>query len=662
MRPTKALTVLFLAAIPAWCRLDVGICGTHPLRGAEERTLHRRSMAKQKALVFKSAESGAPASRDIGQIAILEDRGDLISRRNPFNLNGRRVTFRPVDGSATAYRFELDAADLDEAASDGGAPVSLDDDDSREVAIGFEFPFFGTRHTKAFVNSDGNITFGAGDAASSDRSLGRATSGSPRIAGLFMDLDPSKVAGGVRVASGADRLVVTWRAVPEYGVGALNTFQMRLYPDGRIEVAFQGVTSSASVVGIAPGAVQGQAEVVSFTTDSSGEYKAAVAERFSNSAEIDTVFAAQRFYQTHGDSFDFLAFYNNQSIASSSTSVAWESTVRNDRLGIGDLPLDDGRLYGSPRRLQAVLNMGPLSQYPLDPNATVRARATAGDTPLSVLGHEVGHLWSAYVSVPSPGLPDSTPMLGIQGAHWAFTFNSEASLMEGNRIADSGDGASPRFFTTGTVEGYSPLDQYLMGLRPPQDVAPTFYVANPSIGSGNRGPQRGVSFDGARRDVAVDELIRLYGHRTPDHLAAQRQFRIAIILITRAGEEPALVDLDKIEAIRSNFGDYFARATDGRGSMDTSLTPAVSVTVDGPISAGSAATARVRVPLPAADPVTVLLSGGAGMVEFPGSVVIPPGESEVSFPVIGLRPGIDGVAATASDARYGAGWLRVDVE
>jgi len=29
-------------------------------------------------------------------------------------------------------------------------------------------------------------------------------------------------------------------------------------------------------------------------------------------------------------------------------------------------------------------------------------------------------------------------MLGTQLAHWAFTFNSEASLLEGNRIRDNG--------------------------------------------------------------------------------------------------------------------------------------------------------------------------------------------------------------------------------
>ena len=42
------------------------------------------------------------------------------------------------------------------------------------------------------MNSDGNLTFGAAEFASSERSLGRLTAGPPRIAPLFDDLDPSK--------------------------------------------------------------------------------------------------------------------------------------------------------------------------------------------------------------------------------------------------------------------------------------------------------------------------------------------------------------------------------------------------------------------------------------------------------------------------------------
>src|SRR5205085_8883578 len=109
----------------------------------------------------------------------------------------------------------------------------------------FAFPFFGATYRQLFVNSDGNLTFNAADTASAARSLGRMTSGPPRISPLFDDLDPSRTAGGVRVLAQAARVVISWIGVPEWqatGIGPSQTFQVRLYADGRIEFSYSGVT------------------------------------------------------------------------------------------------------------------------------------------------------------------------------------------------------------------------------------------------------------------------------------------------------------------------------------------------------------------------------------------------------------------------------------
>ncbi|MFN9429132.1 MAG: hypothetical protein ACK6DX_03195 [Acidobacteriota bacterium] len=90
--------------------------------------------------------------------------------------------------------------------------------------------------------------------------------------------------------------------------------------------------------------------------DSSGlSFPSAVAERFTSREELDTVVAAQRFYETHEDSYDYLVFYNALDVSAGPGVVAFEVTVRNGRTGYGDRPVDVGRDYGSPRRLQAVL-------------------------------------------------------------------------------------------------------------------------------------------------------------------------------------------------------------------------------------------------------------------------------------------------------------------
>src|SRR5205085_1135495 len=122
-----------------------------------------------------------------------------------------------------------------------GAPISpFGDDDTAGFDLPFAFPFFGGSYRRVFVNSDGNLSFVSGDSAVTDRSLGRMTAGPPRIAGLFMDLDPSKAQNGVSTLAEAERFVVSWTAVPEFqdfGMGPRQTFQVRLYPDGRIELS-----------------------------------------------------------------------------------------------------------------------------------------------------------------------------------------------------------------------------------------------------------------------------------------------------------------------------------------------------------------------------------------------------------------------------------------
>jgi len=284
--------------------------------------------------------------------------------------------------------------------------AALDDDDTRLVGLPFAFPFFGVAYNQVYVNSDGNLTFTAGDFASTDRSLGRMTAGAPRISPLFDDLNPAQTAGGVHVFADSTRVVVSWVNVPEYaqdGTGPPQTFQVRLYPDGRIQFSYAaGISPSSAVVGIAPGNLQGSTTLVDFTLDPTGNYSAAVAERFGNTLAIDIVTVAQQFYQTHEDAYDYLVIYNNMDIPAMPGAVAYESTVRSSGAGYGFAAQDDGQEYGSASRLQSLMNMGPLSEYPTDPTQLVPLRASVGDTPITILAHEAGHLFLAFASVNDP--------------------------------------------------------------------------------------------------------------------------------------------------------------------------------------------------------------------------------------------------------------------
>lgn len=631
---TLALLVPFFVGLLE-AKSNASWCGTYPGQTFEELDLHRKSLRGGK---FKSA-TGRPASRVEGNILVLEDADGVVARRNPFNLLNRSLTFTP---NGNGYRFATAAASLDTSAL-GDRIAGLGDDDTREFDLPFPFPFYGTTHSKIFVNSDGNLTFGDGDVDTSARSLGRLNSGPPRIAGLFADLDPSATGDGVNVLRSAARFTVTWLRVREFsgfGFGQPQTFKITLTPDGAISFAWTQVNVADAVVGLSPGGLTGSSALVSFSTGSDRIFSGTVAESFGNATSVDLITAAQKIYENHDDAFDYFAFFNTGGVSPGNGTIAFQVSVRARRKGIGDLLLDVGREYGSPNRLQAVLNMGPLSQYPDDPNAAMPSRAGTGDTGLTVVAHEAGHLFLAFASNREG---NSRPMLGRQGFHWAFTFNSEASLLEGNRIEDAGEGVSPRFRTVATVEGFSPLDQYLMGLRPASEVPPTFYVQNSGLSPALTAPRVGMTFDGTRRNIGVQEIIAAEGRRTPDHTVEQRRYRIGFVLIVPTGTTPTAAELAKVDLYRRELEAAWGRYSGGRASLDTSFRRNLRLSVEpaAGLLAGRTATASLSLDRPRNADVSVTLRSDSGLVTAPASVVIAAGQTSVPIQLAADRPGVD---------------------
>ncbi|HLN03853.1 MAG TPA: hypothetical protein VK335_31490 [Bryobacteraceae bacterium] len=645
------------------------ICGSNSQLRKQELFLHRQAVrAHRRALQFaevRNAATLAPA-QDIGEVAILPDDGGVVARRNAFDLDQQTLTFVPAPPLSGAYGFQVTAASYDDAAAAAGTLLPLADDDTRQVSIAFPFPFFGNTYKTVFVNSDGNLTFTEGDNGATERSLGRLAGGAPRIAPLFEDLDPSQSKQGVFVTSEPGRLVVSWVQVPEYsvfGTGGVETFQVRLYPDGRIQFAYAGINTFGTVVGIGPGRLLGESSVVSFTAGDSAAYAATVAERFITADEIDIETATQRFFETHDDSYDYIAFFNDEGIWASTGALAWEQTLRNHRTGYGDVQVDDGAEYGSASRLQSVLNMGPLSLYPASPTGIISLRAGSGYNMLKLLGHEAGHLFLAYASVPDPNDPAAQPMLGIEYVHWAFNFDAEGSFMEGNQIQDNGVNAEPRFVTTAAVDQYSPLDQYLMGLRAPGEVPPTFLVTGNASGIATQFPQVGVGFDGMRQDIQISDIIQAEGRRTPDSSVAQRHFRMAFVLIVKGGTTPPASEVAQVDGYRSQFEPFYSSATGGRAFMDATLRHALSLSVApaAGVVAGGTGTASLTIQQPATSPVIINIETGSGAIAAPPSVVIPAGATTVTFPIQGLATGVDDLTASIGDGAFETAYARVQV-
>jgi hypothetical protein len=174
---------------------------------------------------------------------------------NAFDLKDvvRRLRFVPVNG---AYRLSVGPGTLDpnvgptldySGEPNGAFPV---DDDTLQVALPFAFPFEGTTYTSVWVNSNGNLTFGAGD--SDGRDVQTLIAGPPRIAALMTDLLPN-VHGSIHSKTLSDRVVVSWLDIPSSSTNDSNSFQVVLYQTGVIEITFGAVGTIQATVGIAPG-------------------------------------------------------------------------------------------------------------------------------------------------------------------------------------------------------------------------------------------------------------------------------------------------------------------------------------------------------------------------------------------------------------------------
>jgi len=516
----------------------------------------RRTVEEASRTDRPSITSPAPVAEDVGEIAVLRDNGDLVVPANPYDVrstglrftrNGASYTLSKIDGN---FRSAI------------GGRVTLTDDDSASVAIPFGFPFYGTSQKAAFINSDGNITFGEEDKASTDRSLARMLAGPPRVSPFFADLDPTAGTGKIFVNAASDQYTVTWCNVRAFDSTRATTVQATLLPDGSVEMKFgDAINIPDSIIGISPGRT-GDVALVDMSTGS-GSGSGAIAERFAQTVQLDTFAVAQKFYQTHPDNYDQILLWADQPLITD--AFAYEVTVANEVTGIGMDIFDLSRSLGSAGRLRSLVVMDWLGKYPDDANQ----KFLGENNTLSVIGQEVGHRWLAYVHVRDRTGANSTALLGRDDAHWSYFFDSDASVMEGNDIEDLGGG---QFRTIEAVKRYSRLDQYLMGAIPPSQVPTFFYVESPnSTKVASSAPQIGVSFTGTRRDVLVEDVIAVNGPRSPSATDSSKVFRQAFIYIVGAGRNLDGGQVTKLDRFRTQWEAFFAQATENKMSAVTRL-------------------------------------------------------------------------------------------
>lgn len=131
-----------------------------------------------------------------------------------------------------------------------GSSVTLTDDaESAMLNIGFDFLFYGSMYSQFQIAANGSISFTSGQLSPSNTGLPSSNAPSQSLMPFWDDLNPS-AGGTIRYHGTAERLVVSWLGVPRYSTSDYETFQVILYPDGRIVYQYNnlnGLLTSATV-------------------------------------------------------------------------------------------------------------------------------------------------------------------------------------------------------------------------------------------------------------------------------------------------------------------------------------------------------------------------------------------------------------------------------
>lgn len=191
---------------------------------------------------------------------------------------------------------------------------------------------------------------------------------------------------------------------------------------------------------------------------------------------------------------------------------------------------------------------------------------------MSQIGHEMGHRWAAFVSAKVNG-----ETIDLGPVHWArglqaivpfpYVRPSEASIMGGGVWQDNFDGTYTQldddYYVPAT--GYSYLDLYLMGLISPAEV-PDFFILRNLVPAGKDANGHPI-FKADRTKVTIQEVIDAEGPRLPGVDKSQRQFNTGMVMVVQHGMKPSSELIERTEAVRKLWIDYFSITTGRRASM-----------------------------------------------------------------------------------------------
>lgn len=233
-------------------------------------------------------------------------------------------------------------------------------------------------------------------------------------------------------------------------------------------------------------------------------------------------------------------------------NVPYNVLVSNAVENIGMSIQDDSAAFGSAGRLKSAIYQSFAS--------------------IQVFDHELGHTWGAYLGE-SLGLSSYShweSMTDIEGQMGSYYF--EGSLV--GHFSYIGD-STWRLVANTTNEVYSPLELYMMGMIPPEDVPDVHILQSPLM----LDPEAITA--AAYRTVTMEQIIAAEGgERIPAAAESQKDFKLAFIVTQDLPYDDAAIAFFSLQAYNlmtrqpPEEWDMFVPfyyGTGGRGTLDVSL-------------------------------------------------------------------------------------------
>ena len=263
---------------------------------------------------------------------------------------------------------------------------------------------------------------------------------------------------------------------------------------------------------------------------------------------------------SHGDNFDFVAFFLNF-VPHHQIGGAFYAGIENNVRGIGLGIFNSRASVGvAGDHVEGWVMMWNQANWPLGP----------GNITQLVFGQEFEHRFGVFLN----GMP-GRPFQGNNGScgrvsHWNFAVDAQGSCMEiaewvgtspANRIGGSLN------FNSDNGGVFSYPDLYLMGFVSGAEMdalsSELRYIDdNASCSSPHNGPISTWS---------SADIVAANGPRVPDSDAAQKNFNTAWVMIHLPGSPPTPSALGRVVSMLNDWSETWEIDTLGRGSMNNTL-------------------------------------------------------------------------------------------